>query len=46
MDALIHALSAILVPLFFTGMIGSLLVVILTVVRDLQEIFTSDDSGD
>jgi hypothetical protein len=46
MDALIPVLSAILVPLFFIGMIGSLLVVLLTIIRDLQEIFTSDDASE
>ncbi len=45
MDAFIRALSAILVPLFFIGMIGAFLVVFLTVVRDMQEIFTSDDDA-
>ncbi|MDE1175446.1 MAG: hypothetical protein PW789_02455 [Edaphobacter sp.] len=46
MDALVRLLSAILVPLFFAGMIGSLLVVIFTVIRDLSEIFTSDDEAE
>ncbi len=43
MDVLIRILSSVLVPLFFAGMIGSLLVVVMTIIRDLQEIFTSDD---
>ncbi|WP_165419936.1 hypothetical protein [Edaphobacter modestus] len=43
MDHLLHLLSAILVPLFFIGMAGSMLVVLFTVLRDLQEIFTSDE---
>ena len=43
MDAVIHLFAAVLVPLFFLGLIGSLLVVVLTIVRDLQEVFTSDE---
>jgi hypothetical protein len=46
MDHLIHLLSSILVPLFFIGIAGSMLVVLLTVVLDLQQIFTSDDEGE
>ena len=43
MDHLIRLLAAVLVPLFFIGMAGSMLVVLVTVVRDLQEVFTSDE---
>jgi hypothetical protein len=46
MDALVRILASVLVPLFFVGMVGSLLVVIFTVVRDLQEVFTSDEETD
>ena len=46
MDHLIRLLSSILVPLFFIGMAGSMLVVLLTVVLDLQQIFTSDEEGE
>ena len=42
MDHLVHLLAAVLVPLFLIGMAGSMLVVLVTVIRDLQEIFTSD----
>jgi hypothetical protein len=45
MDHLVHLLAAILVPLFFVGMAGSMLVVLVTVIRDLQEIFTSDEDS-
>lgn len=38
MSALTHILSLILVPLFFAGIIGSLLVVIITIFDDLREI--------
>jgi hypothetical protein len=43
MDHLLRLLNAVLVPLFFIGMAGSMLVVLFTVLRDLQEIFTSDE---
>jgi hypothetical protein len=43
MDHLLHLLAKILVPLFFLGMAGSMLVVLVTVIYDLQEIFTSDE---
>jgi len=43
MDPVIHLLAKILVPLFFIGMGGSMLVVVFTVIQDLQEIFTSDE---
>ncbi|MBS1799235.1 MAG: hypothetical protein JSS95_05360 [Acidobacteria bacterium] len=46
MDAILHLLASVLVPLFFIGMVGSLLVVIFTVIRDLQEVFTSDEESD
>lgn len=43
MDMLAHMLSNLLVYLFLAGMIGSFLVVIFTVMRDLGQIFTKDD---
>jgi hypothetical protein len=46
MDVIIRIFAAVLVPLFFIGMIGSLLVVIATVTRDLGEIVSSDDESD
>jgi hypothetical protein len=46
MDALIRIIASVLVPLFFIGMVGSLLVVIFTVFGDLQEVFTSDEESD
>ena len=46
MDALVQILAKVLVPLFFIGMIGSLFVVVLTVVRDLRQVLsTKDDLG-
>ncbi|HMF54466.1 MAG TPA: hypothetical protein VK593_08960 [Edaphobacter sp.] len=46
MDSLIHLLGSILVTLFFIGMAGSMLVVLFTILRDMQEIFTSDEEGE
>jgi hypothetical protein len=46
MNTLAHILSAVLVPLFFAGMVGSLFVVISTIVRDLQEVLTTDEDPD
>ena len=43
MDHIARLLSIILVPLFFIGMAGSMLVVLVTIIRDLQEVFTSDE---
>jgi hypothetical protein len=43
METLTHILFAVLVPLFFAGMVGSLFVVIATIFGDLQEIFTTDE---
>lgn len=45
MDAVIRLFASVLVPLFFAGMVGSMLVVVVTVVRDLQEVFTSDEDS-
>jgi hypothetical protein len=45
MDHLVHLLATILVPLFFIGMAGSMLVVLVTVIHDLQEIFTDDEDS-
>jgi hypothetical protein len=46
MNTLASILSAVLVPLFFAGMVGSLFVVISTIVRDLQEVLTTDEDSD
>ncbi|MCU1224970.1 MAG: hypothetical protein JWQ42_3063 [Edaphobacter sp.] len=45
MDTLAHLLSEVLVPLFFVGMVGSVLVVIFTIVRDLREVLTTDEDS-
>jgi len=46
MDHAMRLLSSILVPLFFIGIAGSLLVVLFTILRDMQEIFTSDEEDE
>jgi hypothetical protein len=43
MNELAHGLSRVVVSLFFVGMVGSLLVVIFTVVRDLRQVLSKDD---
>jgi hypothetical protein len=45
MNALAQVLAKVLVPMFFIGMGGSLLVVILTVIRDMRQVFSKDDLG-
>jgi hypothetical protein len=45
MDHIARLIAVILVPLFFIGMAGSMLVVLVTVIRDLQEVFTSDEES-
>jgi hypothetical protein len=46
MDHLLHAMSSVLVPLFFLGMAGSMFVVLFTVILDVQQIFTSDEEDE
>ena len=43
-DVVIRGLSHILVPMFLVGMAGSAIVVLITVVHDLNDFFS--DSGD
>jgi hypothetical protein len=45
MNAALQILAKVLVPLFFMGMAGSMLVVIFTVVRDLRQILPKDDES-
>ncbi len=40
---LAHMLSAVLVPLFFVGMVGSIIVVVLTIIGDLRRVLTRDE---
>ncbi len=42
MDILIRALAKVIVPLFFIGMAGSAIVVIISFIEDLKEL-TSDE---
>ncbi len=43
-DLIVRGLSYLLVPMFMVGMLGSAVVVIITVVHDLNDFFA--DSGD
>jgi hypothetical protein len=46
MNELAQILAKVLVPLFFIGMGGSLLVVIFTAIRDLRQVLSNkDESG-
>jgi hypothetical protein len=45
MDMLAQIFSRVLVVLFFAGMIGSVFVVIFTVIRDLRQIRTKKDAA-
>lgn len=42
MNALLHVLAAILVPAFLCGMVGSAIVVLVTVVRDVRDFRSTD----
>ena len=43
-DVVIRALAHVLVPMFLVGMAGSAIVVVITVVHDINDFFS--DSGD
>ena len=43
MDIAIHLIAKIVVPLFFIGMAGSAVVIIVSFVEDLKELFQSED---
>ena len=43
MDTLIHIVSRILVPLFFFGLAGSALVVLLSFIEDLTELIGEEE---
>lgn len=43
MDLLIHLVAKIVVPLFFIGMAGSAVVIVVSFVEDLKELF--EDEG-
>lgn len=46
MDRFMPLLAAFLVPLFMIGLVGSLLVFAVTLVRDLREVVHSDEQPD
>ena len=43
MDAVIHLIAKILVPLFFFGMAGSAVVVLVSFLEDLKELFGDEE---
>ena len=43
--ALLVLFAKIVVPLFFFGLAGSALVVLATLIRDMNEVWSSDDTG-
>ena len=43
MDILIRALARVLVPLFFIGMAGSALVIVVSLTKDIIEFATTED---
>jgi hypothetical protein len=45
MDPLIHLVSKALVPLFFTGVVGSVIVVVVSVIGDLTELSGEEESS-
>ena len=43
MDVAIHLVARIVVPLFFVGMAGSVVVIVVSFVEDLKELMGEDD---
>ena len=43
MDFVIHIVARIIVPLFFLGMVGSVVVVVVSFVEDLKELVGDED---
>jgi hypothetical protein len=43
MDILIHLVAKIVVPLFFVGMAGSAIVIVVSFVEDLKELLEDED---
>lgn len=43
MDTTIHLVAKILVPLFFFGMAGAAIVVVISFVEDLRELLVEED---
>jgi hypothetical protein len=43
MDTIIHLVAKILVPLFFFGMAGSAIVVLVSFIEDLKELFGDEE---
>lgn len=45
-DFIIHAFASVLVPLFIFGMVGSAVVVAVTLVRDIRDFSSKDEPAD
>ncbi len=43
MDVVIHLVALVLVPLFFLGLAGSSIVVLISFVEDLKELFGGEE---
>ena len=43
MDLIIHIIARIIVPLFFVGMAGSAVVIVVSFVEDLKELLEDED---
>jgi hypothetical protein len=43
MDFVIHLVAQVVVPLFFVGMAGSLVVIVVSFVEDLKELLEDED---
>jgi hypothetical protein len=43
MDIVIHVVARVLVPLFFLGMAGSAVVILISFVEDLHELFGPEE---
>ena len=43
MDVAIHLIARIVVPLFFLGMAGSVVVIVVSFAEDLKELMEEDD---
>jgi hypothetical protein len=43
MDSLLHILASVVVPLFFLGMAGSAIVIVVSFAEDMKELFGDED---
>ncbi|SNS97246.1 hypothetical protein SAMN05421770_103288 [Granulicella rosea] len=43
MDSLLHVIASAVVPLFFLGMAGSAIVIVVSFAEDMKELFGDED---